>query len=143
MSAEDQVREASRRFYSALGQMIDGNNDPMAGAWSHGANVTAMHPIGGRQVGWDEVRESFAQVGNLASGGEVALQDQKIEVFGDFAYEIGIEKGHAVMAGEQVTLDYRVTNIYRREGGEWRMIHHHADLSQPFVDLLKRLQAKG
>ncbi|HYU19986.1 MAG TPA: nuclear transport factor 2 family protein [Chloroflexota bacterium] len=35
---------------------------------------------------------------------------------------------------------HRVTNIYRREGGEWKMVHHHTDVSPAMNDLLSRLQ---
>lgn len=52
MSTEDQVREASKRFYAALNSMANGNVSPMADIWSHNASVTTMHPIGGREVGW-------------------------------------------------------------------------------------------
>lgn len=33
--------------------MANGDARPLSDIWSHGAAVTAMHPIGGRQVGWD------------------------------------------------------------------------------------------
>ena len=69
MSTEDDVRKASAAFYSALNRMLSGDAGALADSWSHDAVVTAMHPIGGRQVGWDDVRGSFEQVAGLASGG--------------------------------------------------------------------------
>ena len=45
------------------------------------------------------------------------------------------------MAGEQIAIDQRVTNVYRREAGGWKMVHHHTDLSPAMLDLLGRLQA--
>ena len=142
MSPEDQVREASEQFYAALNRMLEGDAASMADVWSHGATVTAMHPIGGRQVGWDPVRESFEQVAGLASGGEIALRDQMIQVAGDVAYELGVERGQAELAGQEIRIDSRVTNIYRREQGRWKMVHHHSDLNAGMVDLLNRLQAE-
>jgi ketosteroid isomerase-like protein len=44
------------------------------------------------------------------------------------------------MAGEQVPLEHRVTNIYRREGGTWKIVHHHTDLSPEMMELIQRLQ---
>jgi ketosteroid isomerase-like protein len=140
MSVEDEVRGASAQFYAALNRMTDGSAAPMAEIWSHGA-VTTMHPIGGRQVGWDEVRGSFEQVAGLASGGHVELRDQSIQVLGDVAYEVGIEYGQAKLAGEQIRIEHRVTNIYRREAGGWKVVHHHTDISPAMVDMLSRLQA--
>jgi ketosteroid isomerase-like protein len=140
MSTEDEVREASKRFYAALNSMFIQKNSPMADVWVHDSTVTAMHPIGGRQIGWEQVRQSFEQVGGLAGGGEVALRDQIIQIDGDMAYELGTEQGQALLANEEIRFDHRVTNIYRRERGQWKMVHHHADLNAEMVALLNRLQ---
>jgi ketosteroid isomerase-like protein len=45
------------------------------------------------------------------------------------------------VAGERVAIEQRVTNVYRREGGEWRIVHHHTDVSPAMVEILSRLQA--
>jgi ketosteroid isomerase-like protein len=140
MSADDEVREASAQFYAALNHMMDGDAAPMANIWSHGAAVTTMHPIGGRQVGWDAVRGSFEQVAGLAAGGHAELRDQSIQVAGDLAYEVGDERGQANLAGEQISIEQRVTNVYRREAGAWKIVHHHTDISAAMVDMLRRLQ---
>jgi ketosteroid isomerase-like protein len=138
MSSEDEVRTASAQFYAALNSMMVGDAAPLGDVWSHSASVSTMHPIGGRQTGWDEVRGSFEQV---ASGGHAELRDQSLQVAGDMAYEVGIEQGQATLAGEQITIEQRVTNIYRREAGGWKIVHHHTDLAPAMLDLLRRLQA--
>ena len=99
-----------------------------------------MHPIGGREVGWDAVRRSFEQVAQPASDGKVGLRDQLIRVVGDVAYELGIEHGQFKLAGQEVTIEHRVTNIYQREAGAWKIIHHHTDSSPAMLDVLGRLQ---
>ena len=55
-AAEDEVRAASQQFYAALNSAANGDAGPMAAIWSQGTDVTTMHPIGGRQIGWDQVR---------------------------------------------------------------------------------------
>ena len=140
MSAEDEVRNASKQFYSALNRMLSGDAGPQAAIWSHGAAVSAMHPIGGRQVGWDKVRESWEQVAQLASGGKVELKDQHICVAGDVGYEAGVEKGQLKLAGQQVGIEHRVTNIYRREAGGWKIVHHHTDVSPAMLEVLGRME---
>ncbi len=142
MSTEDQVRKASEQFYAALNRMANGDASLMADIWSHSTTVTTMHPIGGRQVGWDEVKEPWGQVAQLASDGQIKLNDQLIQVAGDMAYEVGTEQGQFKLAGEQVSIEHRVTNIYRREAGAWKIVHHHTDLSPAMLDILSRLQAK-
>jgi ketosteroid isomerase-like protein len=142
MSTEDEVRKASEQFYAALNRMANGDASPLADIWSQGADVTTMHPIGGREVGWDKVHASFAQVAEIASEGRIRLDDQLIRVMGDVAYELGSERGQAKFAGQQVSLDHRVTNIYRREAGSWKLVHHHTDVSPAMLDVLNRLQTK-
>ena len=143
MSAEVDVRKASEQFYTALNRMVNGDAAALAGIWSHSASVTTMHPIGGRQVGWGQVRDSWEQVARLATEGAVTLGDQMIELAGDMAYELGSERGQFTLAGEKISVENRVTNIYRREAGQWKIVHHHTDLSPAMVDILGRLQAKA
>jgi SnoaL-like domain len=82
MSTEDEVRRASEQFYAALNNMANGDASAMSEIWSHDTVVTAMHPVGGRHVGWDEVRDSFQQVAQVASEGRVRLEDQMIQATG-------------------------------------------------------------
>jgi ketosteroid isomerase-like protein len=142
MSTEDEVRKASEQFYAALNRMANGDARSLGDIWSQGADVTTMHPIGGREVGWDKVRGSFQQVAEIASEGRIRLDDQLIRVVGDLAYELGSERGQAKFAGQQISLDHRVTNIYRREAGSWKIVHHHTDVSPAMLDVLNRLQTK-
>lgn len=142
MSTESDVRKASDQFYAALNRMIKGDAGSLSEIWAHGATVTTMHPIGGRQVGRDKVLESFQQVAGIASAGQVKLEDQIIQATDDLAYELGVERGQATFAGQQVTLDHRVTNVYRREAGSWKIVHHHTDVSPAMLDVLQRLQSK-
>lgn len=140
MSTEGEVRKASKRFYAGLNRMLNGNAEPLQEIWSHNAAVTAMHPIGGLHVGWDAVRESFENVAELASDGKVELKDQLLHVVGDVVYETGVERGQVKLAGRPVSIDHRVTNLYRREAGVWKMIHHHTDTSPAMQDVLRSLQ---
>lgn len=140
MSAEDEIRGASERFYAGLNRMANGVTGALSDSWSHGADVTTMHPIGGREVGWDAVGGSFDGVAAVSTEGKIGLKDQFIQVVGDLAYELGIEHGQFKMAGHPVSLEHRVTNIYRREAGAWKLVHHHADVAPAMLDVLKRLQ---
>lgn len=140
MSVEAEVRNASAQFYAALNSMVNGDATPLSEIWSHGSAVTTMHPIGGREIGWDSVRASWEQVSHLASSGSVELKDQHLHVAGDAAFEVGIEKGQFTLAGEDVSIEHRVTNVYQRENGCWKIILHHADTSPAMLDVLARLQ---
>jgi uncharacterized protein (TIGR02246 family) len=140
MSGEDDVRAASARFYAALNAMVEGDSSSMADCWWHEPTVTALHPIGGSTIGWDAVEDSFAQVAKLSSGGKVEIRDRRVAVSGDMAYELGFEDGTVTMAGTPTTIDHRVTNVYRRKDGEWRLVHHHTDVSPAMLDVLAKLK---
>jgi len=109
----------------------------MIEVWSHSSDVTTMHPIGGREVGWEQVRVPWEQVAAICSCGQVTLRDPLIQVVSDLAYQVGTE------AGEHVPIEHRVTNVYRSEAGGWKIVHHHSDLSPAMQDILARLQPPG
>ena len=142
MSNVEEVREASKKFYEGLNRMANGESNTLASAWLQNDNATAMHPIGGRDVGWKEVENSFNQVAGVASDGKVELKDQLIRVLGDAAFEVGIEKAQFKIAGEEVKGEIRVTNIYQKENGSWKMVHHHTDIAPSMVEALQKLQQK-
>ena len=141
MSAEDEVRKASKQFYAGLNRVVNGDAGPLADIWSHSESVTTMHPLGGREVGWDAVRGSFEQVAEISSEGKVELKDQLIRVAGDVAYEVGTEHGQLKLGGHQASIEHRVTNIYQRGAEAWKIVHHHTDVSPVMREVLSRLQA--
>jgi ketosteroid isomerase-like protein len=128
-------------FYAALNSALNGDSAPLASIWSHSSSITTMHPLGGCQVGWDEVRRSWEEAARLITDGRVMLADQLLQVEGDMAYETGIEQGSFTMAGQTVSgFSNRVTNVYRREGGRWKIVHHHVDVSPAMIDALRGVQ---
>ena len=139
MGTENDVRTASDQFYAALNRALNGDAGPMEAAWSRRPDVCVMHSTGGRQVGWDEVRASWERTAKICSNGRLTLRDQRMCIGDDFAYEFGTEHLEVRLAGQEVRTAFRVTNIYRREGNAWRMVHHHVDLDPAIVDLLSAL----
>lgn len=49
------------------------------------------------------------------------------DVAGDFAYTIGYEHTVTHVDGEARTYSLRVTQLYRRESGAWKVFHRHGD----------------
>ena len=141
MTAEAGVRTASDQFYSALEAMANGDASSMADVWSHEDDVTTMHPIGGREEGWDAVRESFEGVAAASTDGTLTRSDQDIHVIGNAAYELCTESVSWTFAGEPMSLEGRATNVYRKERDEWKIIHHHADLNAEFAEKVANMGA--
>lgn len=142
MKRQGKVGKASRQFYAALNRMLSGDASPLAAIWSHSASVITMHPVGGREQGWTKVNGRWRQVAKVMSGGRVRLSNRLLRVVGDVAYEVGTERGWLKVGTQRVTIKHRVTNIYRREAGAWKIVHHHTDVAPGLIQALGRLRGK-
>ncbi len=116
------VLEANRKFYLALERRSFGE---MEGCWSHADDVACTHPGWHRLDGWDEVSRSWqaiftnSRAWRVRSEGERALRD------GDLAVVFCVENLEAVGAhGDPARM--QATNVFRRESGSWKIVHHHA-----------------
>jgi ketosteroid isomerase-like protein len=81
---------------------------------------------GGCVVGQDAVRRLSANA-SVALGGHGATPAYEVlvsHVDGDLAYIAGIERVTRP-GGPEMRL--RITHVYQRIGGEWAMVHRHAD----------------
>ena len=47
---------------------------------------------------------------------------------------------NVLMAKDEVQANYRVSNVYRREASEWRMVHHHVDFDPTVLEIVKKLK---
>lgn len=126
---EEAVRNAAAKFYSALNIVFTGDVEPMKAVWSHADDITYMGPMGGLEVGWSAVLSVWEDQASLKLGGEVVATDMRIMVGRDLAITQNYEEGeNAGPSGEVLPVSIRATNIFRLEGGEWKMIGHHTDL---------------
>jgi ketosteroid isomerase-like protein len=123
------VLAATKQFYAALNQLFTGEMKPMTEIWSHSGDVTYMGPVGGFQVGWEQVRKDWEAQAAMKLGGKVEATEMRITVGKDLAVVSNYEKGENTNANGQVQkVSIRATNIFRNEGGKWKMIGHHVDL---------------
>jgi ketosteroid isomerase-like protein len=129
-AAEKELRDASDQFYAALNAMFTGELAPMNAIWSHRGDVTDMGPFGGRLTGWKAVGGEFKKEAGMKLGGRVVCTDVIVQVGTDMGYTVCVERGENMSAeGKPVTVSHRATNVFRKEGGQWKMVHHHTDIS--------------
>jgi len=79
--------------------------------------------------GWDEVSQAFRWIASRFSDC-TAYRFELVAagVSGDLAYTVGYEHISVSMDGVPVEpFTLRVTHVYRREDGEWKIVHRHAD----------------
>jgi ketosteroid isomerase-like protein len=127
------VERALDQFYTSLNALLAGDASGMDDVWSHADNVTYMGPVGGIQVGWDQVREGWNVQAEMKLGGHVEPLDLRITVGDDLAIVEGYELGSDLDAeGRSRPYRIRATSSLRKENGQWKMIGHHTDLLESF-----------
>jgi len=126
--SEKEVRLAADQFYAALNIMFQGELAPMIVVWSHADDVTYMGPAGGLLVGWEEVRKSWEEQAKLKLGGKVEPKDLHVFAGDSLGFTVGYEHGTSYINGKPEKVNIRATNVFRREGGKWKMIGHHTDI---------------
>ena len=130
---EQAIRDAAAKFYSALNVMFSGDAGPMKDVWSHAADVTYMGPGGGLTQGGPAVLAVWEAQAALKLGGDVQSADLHVTAGQDLAITHSWERGQNVGAdGKVEAVSIRATNVFRKEGGAWKMIGHHTDLL-PFL----------
>jgi ketosteroid isomerase-like protein len=122
MNDKEAVLAANAAFYQAFEA---GDPEAMAAVWSVGPLVACTHPGWTAIVGRDDVLESWARILE-GSAGRVSCFDPIPNVMGDAAF---------VTCGESVGSNLlAATNVFVREGGAWRLVHHHASpVARAFV----------
>ena len=120
----EQFEQATRGFI---------NGDPVL--WKQLASrrddVTLMGGWGICEKGWAGVgaRYDWAAARFRDSGAPLTVDYLSSGVSGDLAYTVGIERSVVRLAGETVDapMVLRVTHVFRRDAGEWKLVHRHAD----------------
>jgi ketosteroid isomerase-like protein len=122
------VVTANDGFYVALNTMFTGDAVPMTAVWSHARDVSYMGPNGQFETGWSAVQKNWQDEAARKLGGKVEPAEMQIVVGGDLAVVSDYEVGENTNAdGKIAQLKLRATNVFRKEGGTWKMIAHHTD----------------
>lgn len=132
-SKEDALKAANAKFYSSINTMLTtGNADSFSDVWSHRDSASNFGPSGGRQVGWKAIDAEFKREGSMKMGGNVTCEDMVVTVDtdGDTGYITCVEVGNNMtIDGKTSQVKFRSTNIYRMEGEQWKLVHHHTDVA--------------
>jgi len=126
--AKKEILAATTLFYTALNSALQGNFDPLGAVWSHRPDISDLSADGGQEFGWNEIHAHIQNMARLYPSGRFSAQDIKVVADGDIGYSVCTEAGQMRSTdGPMVKFSQRATNIFRREGGQWKLIHHHAD----------------
>ena len=125
---DDFVAEIHPRLVTELQALHNGDPGPRLAMWS-GKDPVTLFGAAMSGSGWEQVSGIFRSIATRWSD----CTDQRVEllaagVSGDLAYTVELEHTSLSVDGvpaEPYTL--RVTQVYRREDGEWKVVHRHGD----------------
>ncbi|MSP89228.1 MAG: DUF4440 domain-containing protein [Alphaproteobacteria bacterium] len=123
MSESAAVLAANTTFYRAFAAPDMAAMDEL---WASSLPVTCVHPGWDTLAGRDQVMESWRGILLGAGPPPIRCCNETAYVHGDLAYVMC----HEVIARNQLV----AINVFAREDGAWKMIHHQASPMAPGVE---------
>ena len=116
-------------YHRAGLEITNGNPEVYKELYSRRDDVTLSNPFGPPARGWSEVSATLDRAAEKYRDGEVVGFENFSTVVGsDLAYTVEIENRARVGgAAEMSPVAVRVTTLFRREDGRWKVTHRHAD----------------
>lgn len=114
-------------LYDAELALHNGDANPRRALWSRNEPVSVLGAWR-NATGRLEVDDLFTFLGDSFSDCTSFVFDlHAYDVVGDMAYTAGLEHTSASVDGQPRAYTLRVTQVYRRESGQWRVAHRHGD----------------
>ena len=130
MSGGDNLDDVLEHYYSALDEFSRGDPEPVKSLYSHRDDVTLANPFGPAVRGWNQVTARLNYASSRFSDGGMS-RPERVTAFiaEDLACIVENEAWRARVGdrAEVAPFDLRVTSIFRREDGIWKLVHRHAD----------------
>lgn len=116
------VLEANRAFYDALERR---SLPDMESCWSHTEDVSCIHPGWHRLDGWIDVARSWQAIFSNSRAWKVAEEEVRVVASPELSAVYCVERLESV-GGQGEPARMQATNIFRKEEGAWKLVHHHA-----------------
>ena len=124
---EDFLAWVKTALYEAELALHNGDPAPRRALWSRNEPVSVLGASRNAH-GQREVDELFTDLGKrFSTCTSYEFEPLACDVAGDMGYTAGFEHISASVDGQARSYTLRATQVYRREGGEWRVAHRHGD----------------
>ena|SRR5215831_8859937 len=130
----EEFADVEERFASALNALISGDSLPLKGLLSRRDDATAFLSFGGWERGWSDLDERWEWARAVFAGGKLEAEMVSRHVGDTTAVTLSIERGEIRYARNPAVparMTLRVTHVWRKEDGAWRLVHRHADDLHP------------
>jgi len=124
-------KEFMKRRERAAQSYVSGDAEPLDEISARELPATFFSPKGDFRTGADEVSSTYkADSGVFESGSESSFEILQMAAADSIAYWVGFQRANVRMKGntEPVPFNLRITEIFRREDGDWKLVHRHADV---------------
>jgi ketosteroid isomerase-like protein len=135
--AEERARAARVREVAALVRvteeankaLVRGDIDRYLALTRHAKDYVLMNPFGGTPTrGFEDTPERRAGMKKFFKSGTLDQEVVATWESGDLAVLVTIERMHGEVGGlPEQDWSLRVTQVFRRDGSGWQLIHRHAD----------------
>jgi ketosteroid isomerase-like protein len=122
--------EAVDASHQALAAIIRGDVEPFMALYSAADDITIGNPFGPFAAGHGATRAAGTRAaGNYTDGEIVAFERIATHETDRLACVVEVERFTVRLGGavEVTPVALRVTSLFRREAGGWRLVHRHAD----------------
>jgi ketosteroid isomerase-like protein len=127
---EEFIAWTQSRLRDAETALHNGDAEPRLALWSSREPVSVLGAWRSA-IGQEEVRDLFRTLAETFSDCTSHVYEiVSAEVIGGMAFTAGYERTQASANGERRQYVLRVTQIYRREDGEWKVAHRHGDTAE-------------
>ena len=130
MAALDDLDEVIEQSHLTLGEIVKGNPEPLKMVYSHREDASLANPFGPPVRGWEQAAAIIERAASNYKDGEiVGFENVAKYVTPELAYIVEVERYKAKVGGGEklAPISLRVTSIFRREDGVWKIVHRHAD----------------
>jgi ketosteroid isomerase-like protein len=118
---ESEVLASNEAFYDAFNSR---DIDAMERLWAKLAPVVCLHPGSTALHGRSQVIRSWHSILSSDGAPRVAVEGPRVVMLGETAMVLCYERVTDPDTGTGAVL--AATNVFVREGGEWRLVHHHS-----------------
>ena len=129
VAAEEDIANLTRRSADANAALIRGDIEGYLALIEHAKDYTLMSPFGGTPThGFDPSPERRKAIARFFKSG--TFRQEVVATYGsaDMVVLVTIERIRGEVGGlQEQDWSLRVTQVYRREGAEWQLVHRHAD----------------